>query len=127
MADPTAVIAPPRRIQRQRTKGWRAPEGAIYVGRGGNWGNPFAVGIGVVEVNGMPRPTLFQQDAPRVRDAAHAVDLFRRWIEAEDNTERREAARRVLAGRDLTCWCPVSQPCHADVLMAVAAGKLAAS
>ena len=31
----------PKRIQRQRTKGWRMPEGAIYVGRPTVWGNPF--------------------------------------------------------------------------------------
>ncbi len=31
----------PQRIQRQRTKGWRMPEGAIYVGRQTVWGNPF--------------------------------------------------------------------------------------
>lgn len=32
----------PRRIQRQRTKGWRMPEGAVYVGRPSRWGNSFA-------------------------------------------------------------------------------------
>lgn len=32
----------PLRIQRQRTKGWQMPTGAIYVGRPGKWGNPFA-------------------------------------------------------------------------------------
>ena len=25
-----------------------------------------------------------------------------------------------LAGRDLACWCPLAQPCHADVLLALA-------
>jgi hypothetical protein len=30
-----------RRIQRKRTKGWRMPEGAVYVGRPSRWGNPF--------------------------------------------------------------------------------------
>lgn len=34
-----AVI--PRRIQRQRTLGWRMPSGAVYVGRPSKWGNPF--------------------------------------------------------------------------------------
>ena len=33
----------PKRIQRKRTKGWRMPEGTIYVGRGSAWGNPFAL------------------------------------------------------------------------------------
>lgn len=31
----------PQRIQRKRTKGWRMPEGAVYVGRGSKFGNPF--------------------------------------------------------------------------------------
>ena len=29
------------RIQRQRVRGWRMPEGAIYVGRPSKWGNPY--------------------------------------------------------------------------------------
>lgn len=28
--------------------------------------------------------------------------------------------RRELAGHDLACWCPLDQPCHADVLLALA-------
>ena len=34
----------PQRIQRKRTKGWRMPDGAVYVGRPTRWGNPFAFG-----------------------------------------------------------------------------------
>ncbi|WP_342394587.1 DUF4326 domain-containing protein [Prescottella agglutinans] len=34
----------PQRIQRRRTRGWRMPEGAVYVGRPSGWGNPFKVG-----------------------------------------------------------------------------------
>ena len=33
----------PKRIQRRRTKGWRMPEGAVYVGRPTIFGNPFRV------------------------------------------------------------------------------------
>lgn len=25
-----------------------------------------------------------------------------------------------LSGRDLACWCPLGQPCHADVLIEAA-------
>ena len=25
-----------------------------------------------------------------------------------------------LRGRDLCCWCPLDQPCHADVLLEIA-------
>lgn len=34
-------MSAPVRIQRKRTKGWRMPEGAVYVGRPTKWGNPF--------------------------------------------------------------------------------------
>lgn len=33
----------PQRIQMKRTKGWRKPEGAVYVGRPSLYGNPFLV------------------------------------------------------------------------------------
>lgn len=31
-----------------------------------------------------------------------------------------EEARAELVGRDLACWCPLDQPCHADVLLELA-------
>jgi hypothetical protein len=31
--------------------------------------------------------------------------------------------RRELGGRDLACWCPPGEPCHADVLLEVANRK----
>jgi hypothetical protein len=31
----------PVRVHRRRTKGWRMPAGAVYVGRPTQWGNPF--------------------------------------------------------------------------------------
>lgn len=34
----------PARIRRRREKGWRMPAGAVYVGRGSRWGNPFKLG-----------------------------------------------------------------------------------
>lgn len=30
--------------------------------------------------------------------------------------------RAELAGKDLACWCPLDQPCHADVLLELANG-----
>ena len=33
----------PQRIQRNRTRGWRMPENAVYVGRPGPWGNPYTI------------------------------------------------------------------------------------
>jgi hypothetical protein len=89
----------PRRIQRRRTAGWRMPAGAVYVGRPGRWGNPFPAG-------------------PTPDGRAAAVAAYRAWIAGRPDLIA--AARRELAGRDLACWCPPGQPCHADVLLTIA-------
>ena len=28
--------------------------------------------------------------------------------------------RKELSGKDLACWCPLGEPCHADVLLKIA-------
>jgi hypothetical protein len=86
----------PRRIQRQRTAGWRKPKGAVYVGRPTKWGNPFPVA-----------------DSHSV-----AVEKFSNWVHEQPYLIRE--IKENLAGRDLMCWCPVGVPCHADVLLAIA-------
>jgi len=89
----------PTRIQRRRTAGWRMPEGCVYVGRPTRWGNPHPA------VNG---------------DRAAAVAAYRTWL--DDQPDLIAAARRELAGQVLACWCPLTAPCHADVLLEVANG-----
>lgn len=42
----------------------------------------------------------------------------RRWVRTETLTA--ELARAELAGRDLACWCPPWEACHADVLLRIA-------
>lgn len=143
---PRCVGSAMKRIQRQRKKGWRMPEGAVYVGRPSRWGNPFSA------------------DSERVREFARRLDfwpteqtgryyaarLFGLWMEGP---RRVESLRRwgptlefvegwiggtaymegvgvidvpmrpditPLRGRDLACWCPLDQPCHADVLLELA-------
>lgn len=46
----------PQRIQRKRTKGWRMPQGAVYVGRGSKWGNPFVAGKTQIRTPGVDAP-----------------------------------------------------------------------
>ena len=103
----------PQRIQRRRTKGWRMPENTVYVGRGSEWGNPFVVGKGFV------RPTMEPGGGEKtglVTDAADAVRLYRRFL----TLGTRVGARIELRGKNLACWCPLDQPCHADVLLKIA-------
>lgn len=107
----------PQRIQRERTTSWRLPRTAVYVGRGSGWGNPFTVGVGYREIDGVPQPTQFQRDAVRVQDHAHAVTLYRRWLAAQKDPGH---VRSMLGGFDLACWCPHDRPCHVDVLLEMA-------
>lgn len=104
----------PKRIQLRRTKGWRKPEGAVVVARPSRWGNPFRVGDRV-PIGRSAEPTRFET----VVDAADAVRRYRRWLR---HIERSEDLVPLLRGRDLACWCPLDQPCHADVLLEIANG-----
>ncbi|MPY47092.1 DUF4326 domain-containing protein [Streptomyces acidicola] len=135
----------PARIQRRRTKGWRAPEEAVYVGRGSRWGNAYPLNSTQVrmpaldgsewEHEGRLGKTSGQQHAfvhpdgtitwHLVQDATReqVVELYRQWL--ADRPEVRDEARQQLAGRDLMCWCPLPEPgepdhCHAAVLLELA-------
>lgn len=92
----------PKRIQRQRKRGWRMPEGCVYVGRPTRWGNPY-----------------------RAHDftngAEGAVAAYRLLCESEPETLAE--IRAALRGKDLACWCSLDKPCHADVLLELANGE----
>lgn len=99
----------PKRIQRKRTKGWRMPENTVSVTRPGKWGNPFKV-----NEYGLDK----------------SLRLYKRWINGEYNEwdtyaypEFKQAppnSFHELRGKDLACFCPLDQPCHADVLLELA-------
>ena len=117
----------PSRVQRRRVKGWRMPEGAVYVGRGTHWGNPYrAVREGgfqwVEDGNGARVSNLVcstDRDGTRAEMVAASVEKFREWLEYQTPMYR-DGWLRPLRGKDLACWCPEGQPCHADVLLELA-------
>src|SRR3990170_4525421 len=90
----------PERIQRKRTKGWRMPYNAKYVGRPMIFGNPFLISS--------------------ESDAQFCVDAYRRWIHRPSQARIVDLAKKMLKGKDMACWCPLGQPCHADVLLDIA-------
>ena len=95
----------PKRIQRKRTKGYRLPDGAVYVGRPTIYGNPFKVGA-PHPIHGWPM------------SAQEAVDLFRHSYSKMDRYDLQHDERlEKLRGKDLACFCRLDQPCHADVLI----------
>lgn len=80
----------PIRIQRKRTRGWKMPRNTVYVGRPTMWGNPYR---GSTAVN-----RYLMNCAPGLR----------------------ALAKKQLRGFNLCCWCPLSTPCHADILLELA-------
>jgi hypothetical protein len=72
-----------------------APKGAVYVGRGTVWGNPYVIG--------------------KDGDRAQVIDKYR----AACGPRFRERVKDQLRGKDLVCWC-APKPCHADVLLEIA-------
>ena len=104
----------PKRIQRQRTKGWRKPEGAVSVCRPGKWGNPFPIG----------KPGPLGRKAP---DAEGATGFFEDMLKDPEFREIAgypsiEEIKAELGGKDLMCFCPVGPGtfCHGDVLLKIA-------
>ncbi len=108
----------PKRIQLSRQKGWRMPENTVAVSRGPGrkWGNPFRAGefYNVAEEeNGAVI------DRRKCHSAAEAVQMFREYMDYDMSLDLVEALPE-LRGKNLACWCPLDQPCHADVLLELA-------
>lgn len=113
--------AKPTRVQRRRVKGWRLPPNTVIVDRTTKWGNPHVMDRGGPD--GM---------SPR----EYAVLNFRRMLagyimlgkrptveQQEAYLEYAKANIKTLRGKNLACWCALSQPCHADVLLEAANGR----
>lgn len=73
------------------------PEGAVYVGRPSQYGNPFTVAE---------------------YGAAGAVGRY--IAKFQSSPEFAPNIRRNLRGRDLVCWCAAGSPCHGDRLLKLA-------
>lgn len=106
----------PKRIQRKRTKGWRMPAGALYVGRPTKWANPY---------KGDDAAALFRRDieAAIVGQLSPAeLDFWRQNhpLGAAGPAYILAQAKEQLRGFDLCCWCPPGRSCHADFLLEIA-------
>lgn len=100
------AVTMPERIQLSRRKGWRKPENTIVVSRPSKWGNPWVI---------------LTSDG-----RALAVQRFKEMLTTDVEARTafgypdREQIRAELAGKNLGCWCPLDQRCHADVLLELA-------
>jgi hypothetical protein len=122
----------PVRIQRKRTKGWKMPENTVAVTRPTFFGNPFFIGgwhnigpgrRGAFDAGYSRISCYHEKDAgPGYEDCgdnAKAVELYKRYLELYPLAEDKKAQ---LCGKNLACWCPLDQPCHADILLQLVNG-----
>lgn len=117
----------PKRIQMSRQHPWRAENpDAVIVARPSKWGNPFRViprngrlvfeqvtDVGPFWLGTYPRSW-------RTEALTEAVERFEKFLNLGHIAISVDDVRAQLAGKDLACWCPLDQPCHADVLLEIA-------
>ena len=89
-----------KRLLRSRRRGVRLPDGVVVVTRPTKWGNPYPLALG----------------------RSQAVCRYRTDLLAGRLDITVEQVREELRGRDLACYCPLDEPCHADVLLEIANG-----
>lgn len=116
----------PERIQMSRQRPWRLDHpDAVIVSRPHLLSNPFHIGSIVTVTAGANMAV--------VRMSRHlAVDCYRDHLtmmlldDPDDMPEDRAVtlkwrrAVEALRGRDVACWCPLDESCHADVLLEIA-------
>lgn len=112
----------PSRIQRRRTAGWRKPDNTVIVTRPSRFGNPFTFA--------MAYDLGYARHGDTETARAACVGAFEEWIRGNRDmwaSEEGDRARQrildglsELRGKNLACYCPEGQPCHADTLLRLA-------
>lgn len=72
-----------------------------------------------VHVRYMTRLEVVECFRALVRGGGWPLDSMNGWSHMYPSVEE---IRAELAGKDLACWCPLYEPCHADVLLEIANG-----
>lgn len=126
------MIAPVR-VQRRRTAGWKMPENTVYVGRPTWFGNPFKPenfwdagysGNLATAIAACVQGYRQWLTSARVTHDWRSPSHFKEWLEACRADRIQSIAS--LRGKNLACWCPLTDkdgkpvPCHADVLLELA-------
>lgn len=88
-------------MKRLRKKGfydysWKSDPNAVYIGRPSKWGNPFKL-----------------KDYP----LEACLEKYKEYL----NAKLKEDSHFLdpLKRKNLVCFCPLDQPCHADIIMKV--------
>jgi hypothetical protein len=126
----TLSTVAPVRLQRSRAKGSRlvSPNGlpVVCVSRPSKWGNQYSVVRSgpdelacyyVARWDEILKYCFTRDEATRL-----AVLMYENALLSRVLPYQVENVRRDLAGKNLSCWCKLGSPCHADVLLRVANG-----
>lgn len=130
----------PSRVRRSREAGWSTPANTKIVTRPTIYGNPFVVGeyalvpvasrVGVSPIpllHGTKSSRRHGYDLVHIADRATAVALFEKWATATSTEGAPNPPDFTkLRGFNLACWCPLDEPCHADVEIRLANMEAAA-
>ncbi len=81
------------------------PENTVYVGRPTKWGNPV------------------HHSLHCTANRRSAVNVYLRHMKLMSHRDFDGFIELLtpLRGKNLACWCPIDEPCHADVLLQLVA------
>lgn len=136
------MSATPQRIQIERSKGWKKPEGTVNITRPGPFGNPYRVGD-LVTISGLRADDHQGFALPFKLTAQQAVEMFRAEmlgrlliprppdddrptpadLEYQAAVLNHRLAMELLdqvRGHDVACACRVENVCHGDVWLELA-------
>lgn len=108
----------PERVQLRRVHGWRKPPNTVVVARPSRWGNPYRLADLRTDY-----PEADERMLRRFATSDFRGLVYGRWDCLEPPPPAYpsiDEIRAELDGRNLACWCPLDQPCHADVLLEIA-------
>lgn len=91
------------------------PANTVNVARPGKWGNQWKVGLVACGCRAAGECT---HNTFRCETAAEAAAAYRELRCFPGSKTMREI--HELKGKNLACWCPLGQACHADVLLELA-------
>jgi hypothetical protein len=120
----------PIRLQRKRTKGFRLPTNTVCVDRSTKWGNPFRIGehwrhgacridTGNVAFNTQLLKAFGDRKLTR-EDCVLAYRILLNYAGLPQGSDHHWPEPGELKGKNLACFCPPDEPCHADVLLEMA-------
>jgi hypothetical protein len=103
------------------------PENTIYVGRPTKWGNPLKLVKDCIYIDAGYRRKIFDKWVYYgVGDIDDVIHLYRHIVAGAQfmnadlqywSDKFKENNIEDLRGKDLACFCSLSQPCHADILI----------